>query len=135
MAIENVTLTVAGCRIRAMRKGTGQPLLYLHGPADAGVWLPVMDALAERFDVIVPEHPGFGGSDTPEWLDSVSDLAFFYLDLIDAMGLTPVHLVGASIGGWTSVAPWKVNRSTAASRSGTWSAKRTLPLTRRPTST
>ena len=52
-----------------------------------------------RFDVIVPEHPGFGESDTPEWLDTVGDLAYFYLDVIEALGLD-VHLCGASLGGW-----------------------------------
>ncbi|MDQ0315039.1 alpha/beta fold hydrolase [Amorphus orientalis] len=92
--------TVAGCRIRVMRKGEGAPLLFLHGAGGAGAWLPFMDELAERYDVIVPEHPGFGGSETPEWLDNVGDLAYFYLDLIDHFGLDGVHLVGTSIGGW-----------------------------------
>ncbi|MEW5423005.1 alpha/beta fold hydrolase [Amorphus sp. 3PC139-8] len=100
MAHAETMETVAGCRIRVMRKGEGAPLLFLHGAGGAGAWLPFMDTLAERYDVIVPEHPGFGGSDTPEWLDNVGDLAFFYLDLIDQFGLEDVHLVGTSIGGW-----------------------------------
>jgi pimeloyl-ACP methyl ester carboxylesterase len=48
----------------------------------------------------VPEHPGFGGSDTPVWLDNVGDLAYFYLDLIDQLDLREVNLVGTSLGGW-----------------------------------
>jgi pimeloyl-ACP methyl ester carboxylesterase len=92
--------TVAGCRVRVMRKGQGEPLLFLHGAAGAGRWLPFMETLSESYDVIVPEHPGFGGSDTPDWLDNVGDLAFFYLDFIDHLGLEKVHLVGTSIGGW-----------------------------------
>jgi pimeloyl-ACP methyl ester carboxylesterase len=59
-----------------------------------------MMQLAQRFDVIAPEHPGFGRSETPPWLDGVGDLAYFYLDFIEALGLGPVHLVGASLGGW-----------------------------------
>jgi len=92
--------TVAGCRVKLMRKGHGEPLLFLHGAAGAGKWLPFMEMLAERYDVIVPEHPGFGSSETPEWLDTIGDLAFFYLDLIEQLDLDAVHLVGTSIGGW-----------------------------------
>jgi pimeloyl-ACP methyl ester carboxylesterase len=92
--------TIARCKIRLMRGGSGTPLLFLHGAGGAPLWLPFMDKLSRSFDVIVPEHPGFGGSDTPAWLDDVSDLAYFYLDLMDAFGLRGVHLVGASLGGW-----------------------------------
>jgi pimeloyl-ACP methyl ester carboxylesterase len=91
---------IAGCDISLWRGGKGEPLLYLHGARGAGQWLPFMAALAERFDVLVPEHPGFGRSETPEWLDNVGDLAYFYLDFIEAKGLGGVHLVGTSLGGW-----------------------------------
>jgi pimeloyl-ACP methyl ester carboxylesterase len=91
---------VAGCRIRIMRKGAGEPLLFLHGASGAGRWLPFMETLSQQHDVIVPEHPGFGQSDTPEWLDNIADLAHFYQDLIDQLGLRKVHLVGTSLGGW-----------------------------------
>lgn len=93
-------VTVDGCRIRTMRGGTGAPLLFLHGASGAAHWLPFMEALSEHFDVIVPEHPGFGGSEDPAWLKSVGDLAYFYLDMIEALELGPVHLVGTSLGGW-----------------------------------
>lgn len=92
--------TIAGCRTRIMRKGTGSPLLFLHGASGAAQWLPFMEALAEKHEVFVPEHPGFGGSDTPEWLDNIGDLAYFYLDFIKQFGLSGLDLVGASLGGW-----------------------------------
>lgn len=92
--------TIDGCRIRLMRGGQGAPLLFLHGAAGARVWLPFMETLSQSFDVIVPEHPGYGASDMPDWLDNVGDLAYFYLDLIAKFGLDGVNLVGASIGGW-----------------------------------
>ena len=84
---------------RAARR-PGAPLLFLHGGRGAGVWLPFFKALSEHFDVIVPEHPGFGRSDTPDWLDNVGDLANFYLEFIDKLGLRDVNLVGTSLGGW-----------------------------------
>jgi pimeloyl-ACP methyl ester carboxylesterase len=92
--------TFNGCKIRMMRGGQGAPLLFLHGGGGAPLWLPFMEQLSHRFDVIVPEHPGYGGSDTPDWLDNIGDLAYFYLDVIGAMQLSGVHLVGTSLGGW-----------------------------------
>jgi pimeloyl-ACP methyl ester carboxylesterase len=100
MAHTETTETVAGCQVRVMRGGSGEPLLFLHGAAGAERWLPFMDMLAERYDVIVPEHPGFGASETPEWLDTISDLSFFYMDFLEQLGLERVHLVGTSLGGW-----------------------------------
>jgi pimeloyl-ACP methyl ester carboxylesterase len=90
---------IADCNVSVRRAGAGPKLLFLHG-AGGGQWLPFMDTLAQSFDVIVPEHPGFGESETPAWLDNVSDLAYFYLDFIGALKLEQVHLVGASMGGW-----------------------------------
>ncbi|MFB9948540.1 alpha/beta fold hydrolase [Rhizobium puerariae] len=92
--------TITGCNVRFMRGGKGAPLLFLHGSGGAGRWLPFMEKLSESHEVIVPEHPGFGASDSPEWLDGMSDLAFFYLDVLDHLGLDRVNLVGGSIGGW-----------------------------------
>jgi len=89
-----------GCKIKIMRGGQGAPLLYLHGARGAGAWLPFMEKLSQHFEVIVPHHPGFGDSDTPDWLDNVGDLAFFYLDMLDAARLDGVTLVGSSLGGW-----------------------------------
>src|SRR5215472_1374746 len=93
-------ISVRGCNIALRRDGIGRPLLFLHGAADAGQWLPVMDDLAAHHDVIAPEHPGFGASDTPAWLDTIPDLANFYLDLLDQLDLAGVHLVGFDLGGW-----------------------------------
>jgi pimeloyl-ACP methyl ester carboxylesterase len=92
-------LAVHGCNITLMRSGTGRPLLFMHG-AGGGHWLPFMTDLATRHDVIVPEHPGFGASDTPDWLDTIPDLANFYLDFLDQLELKDVDLVGHSLGGW-----------------------------------
>jgi pimeloyl-ACP methyl ester carboxylesterase len=92
--------TVDGCKTRIMRGGSGAPLVFLHGANGAPAWLPFMAKLAESFDVIVPEHPGYGGTDDPDWLDGIGDIAYFYLDLFDHLGLKAVNLVGQSTGGW-----------------------------------
>src|SRR6201999_2945594 len=96
---QSTRISVRGCHINLMRGGTGRPLLFLHG-AGGGRWLPYLSDLAARHDVIAPEHPGFGASDTPAWLDTIPDLANFYLDFLDQLDLTDVHLVGCDLGGW-----------------------------------
>lgn len=93
-------IEVAGCRVEVLRGGAGPTLLFLHGAGGAGDWQPYMAGLAGKFDVIVPSHPGYGRSDTPDWLDNMSDLAFFYLDFIERLDLSDIHLVGNSLGGW-----------------------------------
>jgi pimeloyl-ACP methyl ester carboxylesterase len=95
-------ITVRGTRIRMLRGGNGPPLIFLHGASGHVGWLPFLDRLSRSFDVLAPEHPGFGSSDDPPWLDRTSDLAYFYLDLIEALKLDRVHLMGTSLGGWTA---------------------------------
>lgn len=93
-------LELRGTRIRVLRGGSGSPLLFLHGASGHVGWLPFLDRLSRHFDVIAPEHPGFGASDDPPWLDRPADLAYFYLDLIEDLKLDRVHLIGTSLGGW-----------------------------------
>jgi pimeloyl-ACP methyl ester carboxylesterase len=101
MAAEFSTSAIAvrDCRIRLMRGGAGDPLIYLHGASGAS-WLPFLQNLTAKYDVIAPEHPGFGESDTPAWLDNIHDLAYFYLDLFAELKLDHIHLVGNSLGGY-----------------------------------
>ena len=56
-------LAMPGGEVNLLRGGDGPPLLFLHGGGGAGAWSPLHDALSRRFDVIAPDHPGFGRSD------------------------------------------------------------------------
>ena len=93
-------VTVEGTAVRVMRRGSGPPLLFLHGSDAFATWQPFMESLAQRFEVIVPDHPGFGESATPAWLDTIGDLAHFYRAFIDALALHDLTLAGHGIGGW-----------------------------------
>jgi pimeloyl-ACP methyl ester carboxylesterase len=93
-------VSVRGTGVRILRQGSGEPLVFLHGAGDRGEWLPVLAGLAADWAVYRPDHPGYNQSDDDERIDSVHDLAFFYLDLLDALELPRVTLVGASLGGW-----------------------------------
>jgi pimeloyl-ACP methyl ester carboxylesterase len=99
---KTTSVSLDRCEVSLLRGGEGPPVLFLHGAGGAGVWLPFMERLAENHDLIVPDHPGYGNSETPDWLDDLTDLAFFYLDFLEAQGLSDVHLVGSSLGGWVA---------------------------------
>jgi pimeloyl-ACP methyl ester carboxylesterase len=118
--VNETTIDVRGCKLHLRRAGSGEPLLFLHGAqglmhGGSNGREPGLDALAQGFDVIAPDHPGFGRSGDSESVDDAGDLAFFYLDLIGHLGLDRVHVVGQCIGGW--VALEMAIRSTARIRS------------------
>ncbi len=50
--------------------------------------------------VLVPTHPGFGGTPRPAGLDSIGGLARLYVRMIEDLGLDQVTVIGNSIGGW-----------------------------------
>jgi pimeloyl-ACP methyl ester carboxylesterase len=102
MPAQVTTVTVQGVKVRLHRMGRGPSVLFLHGAGGMPQWLPFYDALADGYELLVPEHPGFAGSDDPAWIRNVPDLAMFYLDLIEAMGLERFHLIGHSLGGWVA---------------------------------
>jgi len=94
------SIKINGIRIDTVERGIGSPLLFLHPGIGLDPAAPVLDRLASRARLIAPTHPGFGGSDQPRSFDSVDDLAYFYLDLLDEFDLKDVTLVGVSLGGW-----------------------------------
>jgi branched-chain amino acid transport system permease protein len=81
MSFQETFITINDCRVRIRRKGQGTPMIYLHGADGAAMIQPFMETLAQSYDLIVPEHPGFGSSDEPQWLDNIHDLAYYYLVL------------------------------------------------------
>src|SRR5205085_1657947 len=104
-AVEATMLDVAGTPVAVRRKGSGRPLLFLHGAGFTGRWLRFHEALAQGADVIAPEHPGFGATPDQEWAETFDDLVLHYDDLRATLGLDePFDLVGYSLGGWIAAA-------------------------------
>jgi pimeloyl-ACP methyl ester carboxylesterase len=98
---EAETITVNGRATVIKHAGTGPPFVYLHSTLDESfMWFPFYQAWAKQFRVLVPTHPGFGESQGFEQIDSIEDMAFHYIELLDALGLERVILGGASLGGW-----------------------------------
>lgn len=116
-------VTVRGTRVRMLTAGSGSPLLYLHGSGDLGRWQPALTELAKTHRVYRPDHPGYSGSDDRDGIDSVHDLAFFYLDLLDEIEADEVVVIGSSLGGWiaadlATIEPRRVSRLVLADAAG-----------------
>ncbi|EJL27322.1 putative hydrolase or acyltransferase of alpha/beta superfamily [Caulobacter sp. AP07] len=93
-------IEAGGVRTAYRRQGSGEPVLFLHGAGLTRRWFPFYEALSKHGDLIAPEHPGFGESDLPDSLTDFTDMAVHYADLLKALDLEAVHLVGHSYGGW-----------------------------------
>lgn len=90
-------------------RGDGAPVMLIHG-SGPGVsawanWRGVIPALSERFRVIAPDMVGFGFTDRPDGIayDRATWIAQA-IDLLDALEIETVDLVGNSFGGAISLA-------------------------------
>ena len=89
------------------------------------LWLPFHQAFARKFRVYSPLHPGFGHSGGFEQIADIEDMAFHYLDMLDALGLEQVCLGGVSLGGWIAAEiavrwPERVKKLWIADAPGLW---------------
>ena len=88
-------------RLSIVEAGEGPPVLAVHGlGATKGSFVPTIDALSTRFRTIALDLPGFGDSSKP--IGAAYDARFFAtacIDLLDALELDRVHLIGNSLGG------------------------------------
>ena len=101
--------------VRLRHGGSGEPLVYLHG-GTGGSGAPsatrtFLDDLADHYEVFVPTHPGWSPSTGIEHIDGVIDMALFYHDFFDALGLTSAHVVGTSLGGMIAAEIAAINGS------------------------
>ncbi|MXY46923.1 MAG: alpha/beta hydrolase [Chloroflexi bacterium] len=98
----DIYVEIAGAKIHMLKAGSGAEVLSLHSIEGNLGRLPYLEALSQSACVYAPTHPGFGTSERPEWLESIDDLARFYLWALDELGLGKVHLIGGFMGGWVA---------------------------------
>jgi len=94
------TISVAGVSLEVEEQGSGTSLLFLHPGEGLEPRREYLSLLAQRYRVIAPHHPGWANSSLPDWLSTVDDLAYLYLDLAAMLGLDEAVLAGACFGGW-----------------------------------
>jgi len=98
-------LEIAGTSLHYLERGAGEPVVLLHAyPLTAECFLPQLEALSDRFRVIVPDLPGFGASSPLEGPLSMEALARSVLTLMDAIGVPLATVGGVSLGGYVAMA-------------------------------
>lgn len=96
-------IDIRGQSVEVFMAGSGPNLLFLHPEDFFAQHLPWLEQLAARFRVIAPRLPGFGQTLLPDGFRTIDDLAYHTLDVIAALNLSDVTLVGASMGGWVAL--------------------------------
>jgi pimeloyl-ACP methyl ester carboxylesterase len=96
------SVPIRHCNFEAKVKvgGSGPPLVYLHA-AGGPIWDPFVEWLCERYTVHAPHHPGTGETarDSIYAVESLWDLVLIYDEILDALNLGSVPVVGTSFGG------------------------------------
>ncbi len=79
-------------------------MLILHGWGDSSAgWRAYAQALAADYDVIVPDLPGFGGTESPKDAWGVTQYAQFIRAFLQKIGVKPYAIIGHSNGGAIAV--------------------------------
>ena len=95
-----------GFNIRYLEKGSGQPVLLVHGlgvTMAADQWINNYDALAEHMHVFSLDLQGWGWSDLPSDGYSFESWAETLAQFVTALEIGPVDVIGQSLGGWNGM--------------------------------
>ncbi|MGH4035672.1 alpha/beta fold hydrolase [Actinomycetota bacterium Odt1-20B] len=112
--------------------GAGEPVVLLHGfPQHWYGWREVIPRLSGAFRLICPDQRGFGWSDAPATGYDTNSRVADVLDLLDALGLDRVRLIGHDWGAWTGFhlclrAPERVTHHLALNMLHPWPRHRRL---------
>ena len=87
-----------GRQVQVHRAGQGPTVVWLHGPHGVRKNDPVIAELAKHYSVVAPVAPGFNDVDELDEIRDVHDLALHYDDVLEALKLDDVVLVGHSFG-------------------------------------
>lgn len=98
-------IDVNGIQLAYERRGTGTPLVLLHGyPLDHHLWDEVARLLEATFDLIIPDLRGFGESSTVDSFYTLEDFASDVAGLLDHLGIEKAAIAGHSMGGYIALA-------------------------------
>jgi pimeloyl-ACP methyl ester carboxylesterase len=99
--VETQKVFVAGHPMAYHRSGRGETVLLVHGTLTHSViWKELIPALSERRQVVVVDLLGCGDSPNPHRLSlSAKAQAEYLAELVQWLGIGPVHVVGHEVGG------------------------------------
>jgi pimeloyl-ACP methyl ester carboxylesterase len=97
------TIAVFGQAIHYFDLGSGPVVVLVHGLGSRKEdWLPVLEPLAQKYRLLVPDQIGFGKSEKPLLDYSVQTYVDFLNEFLRELKVERTSLVGESLGGWIS---------------------------------
>src|SRR5688572_32985549 len=103
-ALKSESVRLHGHDVSYLRGGTGETLLLVHGIAgNCNTFGPVLEGLAERYQVIAPDLLGHGQSGKPRGDYSLGAHASALRDLMEILEIPSATIVGHSLGGGVSM--------------------------------
>src|SRR3954464_4498109 len=98
------TFNVNGITTFASERGTGIPLVLIHGfPLNGTMWSAQITALSDAYRVITPDLRGFGQTPSTDAF-TMESLADDVHALLAQMNALPCILGGLSMGGYVALA-------------------------------
>ena len=98
-------IDVNGVELAYERRGSGTPLVLIHGyPLDHHLWDEVVPLLEDTFDIIIPDLRGFGESRTVDSFYTMEDYASDIVGLLNHLGIQKTAIAGHSMGGYVALA-------------------------------
>src|SRR5438477_3148080 len=95
------TISVYGQTVHDFDIGSGPVVVLLHGLGRRkDDWLPVLEPMAQKYRLLVPDQIGFGKSDKPLLDYSVQTYVDFLNEFLRQLKVEKASLVGESLGGW-----------------------------------
>lgn len=127
-----VSLRAGMFKTQLFEGGRGEPLLFLHGAGGQRGWTPWLEELSQHFRVIVPLHPGWMRSEGIDHIDDIIDLALYYHELMDELGIESAHIIGHSMGGMlaaeiAALDPSRVRKLILVAATGLWLDEAPIP--------
>ena len=102
LTLDHHELELATGKVSYLQGGSGPTLLWLHHSWGNPGALAIHQTLAENFTVVVPDMPGWGGSERPLWARSVRDIAILISQFANQVCADSFTLVGAGMGGYVA---------------------------------
>src|SRR5688572_6063775 len=125
MSSRTVTVWDPPITAKVFEAGDGEPVLFLHSGSGITGSDPLVEALSASRRVIAPRHPGFVDPEELNELRDVHDLALYHDELLDALELDTVAVIGHSFGGMVAAElaahyPKRVSKLVLAAPIGLW---------------
>lgn len=91
---------VNGINISYEIKGTGFPLLFIHGfGSKKEIWKPQLTELSKEFEAITYDLRGTGKTDRPNYLYTMDMFVEDIKEMLNHLQIESTHLIGRSFGG------------------------------------